>query len=81
MIKKNDDFANDVLMADLMLRLTAMEKLLLDKGLFTKAEFMQVVDEIAQKASDAVMEKAKISKNTEDFIANLEKVNSKKQDN
>jgi len=73
MTDKKVDFTNDVIMADLMLRLTAMESLLLDKGLFTKEEMLKVVDEIATKASNMVMQKAIESKNVEDFVANLSK--------
>lgn len=70
--KETRDISADVLMADTMLRLTAMEKLLLDKGIFTKEELTKMTDEIAQKVAHVILEKAQAAKNMEGFIADLE---------
>lgn len=74
------DITSDVLMADFMLRLTAIEKLLIDKGLITKEELGDTTEEIAQRVAKVVLEKARGSKDVEDFVAKLE-ADSKKSSN
>ena len=66
------EITNDVLIADIMLRITAIEKLLIDKGAFTQAELAQATDDIAKRVAKVVLEKAEASKSMEDFLANLE---------
>jgi TPP-dependent pyruvate/acetoin dehydrogenase alpha subunit len=62
--------------ADVLLRITALEKLLIEKGVFTQAELSAITDEIAKKVAKVVLEKAKVSKNIEEFVATLEKSDS-----
>jgi TPP-dependent pyruvate/acetoin dehydrogenase alpha subunit len=69
---KKVELTNDVLMADVMLRLTAIEKLLIEKGIFTQEELVKATDEIAQRVAKIVLEKAQKSKNIGEFIADLE---------
>lgn len=73
--KKDDrkELNTDILVADVMLRITALEKLLIEKGVFTQAELSATTDEIAKKVAKVVLEKAKVSKNIEEFVATLEK--------
>ena len=59
MSEKKPEITNDILMADLMLRVTAMEKLLIDKGIVSKDEFLNVMEDIAKNVSKIVIEKAK----------------------
>ena len=66
------DITTDMLMADVMLRITAMEKILIDKGIFTVEELQASTKEIAERVTKVVMEKAASSKNIEDFISKLE---------
>jgi hypothetical protein len=73
MSDKKANLTNDILMMDLMLRLTSMERLLLEKGVFTKEELLKIVEDVATKASQTVIEKANSAKGVEDFISNLEK--------
>lgn len=61
----------DFLMADMMLRLTSLEQLLLNKGVVTREELVALTEVIAKKASEAVLEKAKASKDINDFVSNL----------
>lgn len=73
--KKSDskqELTNDVLMADVMLRVTAIEKLLIEKGIFTQEELTQTTEEIAKRIAKVVLEKAQASKSVDEFIANLE---------
>lgn len=67
-----NELTSDIMMADIMLRVTAMEKLLVDKGLLTQAELAAANDEIAKKVAKVVLERAQASKNLEEFVAELE---------
>lgn len=66
------ELTNDVLMADVMLRITAIEKLLIDKGVFSQEELNQTTEEIAKRVAKVVLEKAQASKNIEEFVSSLE---------
>lgn len=70
--KDAKEITNDMLFADIMLRLASMEKLLLDKKVFSQEELVKVTEEIATKVSKIILEKAQSSKNIEEFILDLE---------
>lgn len=78
--KKSDskqELTNDVLMADVMLRVTAIEKLLIEKGVFTQEELNKTTEDIAQRVAKVVLEKAQASKSVEEFVAKLEETANK----
>ena len=79
--KDTTDWTNSVLIAELMLRVTSLEKTLIDKGILTQDELVKSSEEIAQKATQIVLEKAQNSKNSEEFVANLEKIAKSKKNN
>jgi predicted protein tyrosine phosphatase len=66
------EITNDILMADVMLRITALEKLLIEKGLFTQEELTVATEDIAKRVAQVVLEKAESSKDIKDFISKLE---------
>lgn len=74
------ELTNDVLMADVMLRVTAIEKLLIEKGVFTQAELTAATEEIAKRVAKVVLEKAQASKNLKEFVADLEASAKDKKD-
>lgn len=74
------EITNDILMADVMLRVTAIEKLLIEKGVFTQEELSKSTEEIAKRVAKVVLEKAQSSKNVEEFIADLEATAKSKKD-
>lgn len=80
MADKKTELTTDVLLADVMLRVTAIEKLLIEKGVFTQEELAKTTEEIAQRVAKVVLEKAQSSKNIEDFVAKLEEANLEKLD-
>ncbi len=80
MSDKKTELTTDVLLADVMLRVTAIEKLLIDKGVFTKEELAKTTEEIAQRISKIVLEKAQASKNVEEFVNKLEEASLEKLD-
>lgn len=74
MTDKNDkkELTSDIMMADIMLRVTAIEKLLIEKGIFTQDELNSTTEEIAKRVAKVVLEKAQASKSLEEFISDLE---------
>lgn len=66
-----DDLTSDVLLADAMLRLTALEKVLIEKGIITKDELKTMTDILVEKITKVVMDRVKSSKNLDDFVASL----------
>lgn len=75
------EITNDILLADIMLRLAALERLLLEKQVFSKEDLIKITEEIAKQAAKIVMEKAKNSKTIEELITNLEEDNKKELKN
>jgi TPP-dependent pyruvate/acetoin dehydrogenase alpha subunit len=57
--KKKLEITNDILLADIMLRITTLEKILIDKGVIGKEEFLAVMEEIAKSVSKVVTDRAK----------------------
>lgn len=68
---KKNELTTDVLLADIMLRLTAVEKLLIEKKAFTQEELSKTTDEIAQRVAKVVLEKAQAAKNLGELVTNL----------
>jgi polygalacturonase len=68
----NKKLTMEVLLADTMLRITAIEKLLIEKSVFSKEELLQLMTEISKSVSKVILEKAKSSKNINEFISDLE---------
>lgn len=71
------EITNDVLIADTMLRVAAVEKLLIEKGVITQEELSVATEEIAKRVAKIVLEKAQSSKTIEEFISSLETKKSK----
>ena len=63
MSNKQKEMTIEVLLADAMLRLATLERILIDKGILTKEELLQISEEIAQKVSKVVLEKAQAAQN------------------
>lgn len=72
MTDKKPELTNEILMADVMLRITAMEKLLIEKGVFTQEELNNITEEIAKRVYKVILEKAQVSKNLDKFVVDLE---------
>jgi hypothetical protein len=78
--KKKTPITNDILIADIMLRVTSMEKLLIQKGIFTVEELTATTEEIARSVAKVVLEKAQASKTVDEFIAELKGETKDKKD-
>lgn len=68
MSDKKPEITNDMLITDLMLRVSAIEKLLVEKLVFTQQELQNAVEEVANKVAKVVLDK--LEKNPEKVIKN-----------
>ena len=80
MSDKKNEVTNDILIADIMLRLTTMENLLIEKETFSKEEFLGTMEDIAKKVAKVILENSKSTVNVEDFMSKLELSDSEKKD-
>jgi hypothetical protein len=65
------DFNTDILLADAMLRLTALEKLLIQKGIITKSELNDLTAVLVENVTKVILDKVQSSKDLNDFVASL----------
>lgn len=72
-----DDLTAEVLLADAMLRLTVLEKILIEKGIFSKDELKSVSDKLVENITKVILEKINSSNNLDDFINLLGKSSEK----
>lgn len=79
--KQPPAITNDMFVADAMLRITALEKLLISKGVFTVEELTTVTEEVAKNIAKVVLEKLQASKDLEAFLADLTGNKEKKEFN
>lgn len=68
---------SDVLITDALLQLRALEKILIDKGVFTKEEFAQELEVITKQITKTILQKANVQGNLDEIVDSL----SKKSDN
>ncbi len=72
LMDKKQEASIDILIADIMIRLTTMEKLLVAKGVFTQEEYIKELELLATNVAQVVLDKANNSENLEEFISNME---------
>lgn len=70
--KELPEYNTDLYLADILLRLTVLEKMLFDKKILDKDEYAKELEAIAIKTSKEILKKVESSKNVEDFIKQLE---------
>jgi hypothetical protein len=64
-------FTNEVLIADLLVRLSSIETLLVMKGVCTQEELKSLTSLFADSITQHILNKAGISENLKEFIASL----------
>jgi hypothetical protein len=62
---------SDMLLFDIMLRLSALEKMLLDNGVVTKEQYTEELNKLSEKVSKIVIDKAEGSSNLQEFVDKL----------
>lgn len=65
------DLNADILLADALLRLTALEKVLIQKGLITKNELNDVTATLVEKVTKVILDKVQSSKDLNEFVTSL----------
>jgi hypothetical protein len=74
--KPEDELKEYLTIAEILLRITSLEKLLFDKGIITQEELIKVMDEVSSHAAKAML--ANSNKNGElgAIIKNIQDKNS-----
>lgn len=70
--KEADQLTNDLLIADALLRLRALEKLLIAKGVFSAEEISEEIEQITAGIAKSILQKANIPGNLDELIAELQ---------
>lgn len=73
--KEAQELTNEMMLADALLRLRSLEKLLIAKGVFTQEEFSQEMDVLAKQIAKSLLEKAHVKGNIDELIESLQKSN------
>jgi TPP-dependent pyruvate/acetoin dehydrogenase alpha subunit len=76
----DDNNSFSLLLADLMLRVTVLEKLLIDKGTLSKEEVIALSDEIATKVTENITKQANATKTVEDILNEASLTDQEKKD-
>lgn len=79
--KDADDLTNEMLIADALLRLKALENVLVAKGLITQEEFAEEMNTIAAQVAKSILQKAQVPGNIDEIIRNLQDANKKDSNN
>jgi hypothetical protein len=71
MTKKNE-FTNEMMLADALLRLKTLENLLLDKGIISQDDFSKEMISVATKIAKSILQKANVSGDLDIIIKDLQ---------
>ncbi len=69
--KDKDELSNSLLIADTLLRLKAIENILVAKGLITNDEFQEEMDKIAKQIAKSILEKANVPGDIDELVNSL----------
>lgn len=67
-----EELTNDVLIADVLLRLKTIENLLMSKGIFSEHEYISTMQEIAHKIAKSILQKSNVPGELDELINNLQ---------
>ena len=71
MNKKQDSLEEQIMLADILLRVTSLEKLLISKGMLTASEIHNMNKEISSQITKFILEKANVQGNIEEIIKDI----------
>lgn len=69
--KESAELTHDMMITDALLRLTVLEKLLISKGIFSKEEFQQEMELIANQLAKSLLKKAGVSGELDEIIKSI----------
>lgn len=79
--KENEDFTDDMMLADVLLRIKTLENLLIAKNIFTLEEFTQEMNDISSKIAKIILQKANVPGDLDELIKSLQTGSKKVIDN
>lgn len=71
--KEPESYVNDLSIIDALLRIKAIEQLLISKGVFTKEEFSSEIEAITNNIAKTLLEKANIPGDLDELLKSLPK--------
>lgn len=74
---KNNDMSNDIMIADILLRITTLEKLLVSKGILSQEEINTTMDDLSSKILKSILEKSNIPGDHDEILKNMKDDKSK----
>lgn len=69
--KEAEAVSNELMVADALLRLRAVENLLIAKGIFTKDEYLKEMESVTRQIARTLLENANVSGNLDELINSL----------
>lgn len=69
--KESQELTIDILLADCLIRLSTIEKLLISKNVFSQEEFAKAMHEISSKITKSILEKANVPGDLDKIVENL----------
>ena len=76
--KEHNEFSDEMMLPDALLRLRALENLLMAKGIFTQEEFSQEMSGIAAQIAKSILQKANVPGDLDELIKSLQQEPKKK---
>jgi hypothetical protein len=71
--KQAEELTNDVLMTEILLKLKALESILIAKNVFTQEEYDAEINNIAGKIAKTILQKANVPGDLDELIQGLKK--------
>lgn len=71
MKKINENIERELVITDILLRLTVLERLLISKGVMTQEEFSEATSDIAQKVAKTILQKANVPGDLDQIINSM----------
>jgi hypothetical protein len=75
---KKSDPTSDVLVADALLKMQALQNLLVRKGIISNEEFAEEVNSVSRTILKSLLEKANVKGDLDKLIDDLNSINKKK---
>ena len=79
--KEAQTITSDIMIADALLRVKTLENLLIAKGLFTREEYNQAMEDVTKQIARTILEKAHIQGDIDELLADLRNVPKKDPQN
>lgn len=75
--KEAEELTNVLAIADVLVHLRTLEKILISKGVFTKEEFNKEMDDMISVVAKSILQSAQVKGDIDEMIASLKSAKSK----